>query len=372
MPRPSAALLFFAALMAAIVGLSVSPAATLGSDLPELPGPAPRARSEGQDPAAANAACEACHEDIAAEWRGSLHQEAWTDPVFQKAYAIEPVAFCRGCHAPEADAREAPGAGAQQVGVGCTTCHQQGDTIVGTKDVSLPGVHAVRGDARLATKQACASCHQFDFPRSKGEPMQDTLAEHASSSLSDVACQTCHMPEVVDEDGRRRRSHDFSVISNPELIKSAVSVTAARGQDTELLVELEGARVGHAFPTGDMFRRLELRAEALDAEGNVVMTAKPVHLARRFGDVSGAAEHPVPTTRRVEVADTRVPPPGRGTRKAVLRFAGSTSRLSVRWVVAYQRMDHAMAASFSVDQARDEIVVARGLIPPTPKPKVSP
>ncbi len=47
-----------------------------------------------------------------------------------------------------------------------------------------------------------------------------------------------------------------------------------------------------------------------------------------------------------------------------MRFPASTDRFSVRWVVAYQRMDHAMAASFDVEQARDEIVVARGLIPP--------
>jgi hypothetical protein len=241
----------------------------------------------------------------------------------------------------------------------------QGDSIVGPRTLAASDDHhAVRGDERLSTREACASCHQFDFPRSKGQPMQDTLAEHAGSSMSAVGCRDCHMP-LVDgegEGGTRRRSHDFSVISNPRLLEQAVAVESVRDGATMLSLELSAGRIGHAFPTGDMFRRLEVRAEALDAEGNVVMTAPVVHLARKFRDIpasDGSLE-----IRRVEIADTRVPPPGKGSRTVSVRFPAPTDRLSVRWVVAYQRMDHAMAASFDLDQARDEIVVARGLIPP--------
>ncbi|MBL8744343.1 MAG: hypothetical protein JNK04_24720, partial [Myxococcales bacterium] len=64
-----------------------------------LPGPAPR--DSADSPTLSNASCEGCHSSIAKEWRGSLHQQAWHDPVFQKALAIEPEPFCRGCHAPE-------------------------------------------------------------------------------------------------------------------------------------------------------------------------------------------------------------------------------------------------------------------------------
>src|SRR5688572_209175 len=158
-----------AACLAAAVGVGLGvPGRVSGEDVPALPGPAPRARTEGHDPAAENARCAECHTEIAAEWKGSLHQEAWTDPVFQKAYAIEPVAFCRSCHAPESDSANAPTAGAQEVGVGCTTCHVQDGEIVGVRGLAADGEqHAVRADERLGTKQACASCHQFDFPRSK-------------------------------------------------------------------------------------------------------------------------------------------------------------------------------------------------------------
>ncbi len=253
---------------------------------------------------------EGCHTDEAAEWRGSLHQEAWTDPVFQKAYAIEPVAFCRAVATPESDPGAAPTEAAQGVGVGCTTCHVQGDSIVGPRTLAASDDHhAVRGDERLSTQAACASCHQFDFPRSKGQPMQDTLAEYAGSSMSAVGCRDCHMPLVDGEGGTRRRSHGFSVISNPWLLEQAVAVEAVRDGAATLSLELLPAgRVGHAFPTGDMFRRLEVRAEALDAEGKVVMTAPVVHLARKFRDFpasdgssrSAASRSPIRASHRPE------------------------------------------------------------------------
>jgi hypothetical protein len=357
------AILSASAAAAAVVGLAVHPAPLEAEDLPALPGPAPRARAAGQDPAADNARCAECHADVAAEWRGSLHQQAWHDPIFQSAYQIEPVAFCRGCHAPESDASAEPTEAAKDVGVACTTCHVQGGEVIGTSALASDGKrHAVRGDGRMATRQACASCHQFEFPRTAGQPMQDTLAEHASSDLSAVECQGCHMPVVERPDGTKYRSHDFSVIGDPDMLRQAVKVVAGRQGSTELSMSLTADRVGHAFPTGDMFRRLELRAEVLDAEGAVIASAPAVHLARIFADrrmTPGEA-----STTRVEIADTRVPPPGGGARLATLRFPRSTLRYTVRWTVAYQRMDHAMAASFGVDQARDEIVIARGIIPP--------
>ena len=41
------------------------------------------------------ASCATCHAAIAAEWRSSMHSASWTDEVFQSAYAVEPMAFCR-------------------------------------------------------------------------------------------------------------------------------------------------------------------------------------------------------------------------------------------------------------------------------------
>lgn len=335
----------------------------LGDAIPRLPGPAPRARADGLAAVTKkNAECESCHTDIAKEWRASLHRQAWRDPVFQKAYAIEPVAFCRGCHAPEADASAEPPKEAQDLGVGCVTCHVQDGAVVGSRALSKTDQHhAVVGDARLSSTDACAACHQFDFPRTPGMAMQDTLAEHRASKLAGQSCQSCHMPTVTTASGASHRSHDFSVMTNPQMIRSAASVKAERGGARAIEITITAANVGHAFPTGDMFRRLEVRAEAVDKNGKVVARATPVHLARTFGD-RGLS----PTTaelRRVEVADTRVPAPGAGGgRVAELVFDAPVEDSEVRWVVAYQRMDHAMAASFGVEQAHDEIVVASGVL----------
>jgi hypothetical protein len=32
-----------------------------------------------------------------------MHRQAHVDPVYQRAFAIKPMAFCQSCHAPEAD-----------------------------------------------------------------------------------------------------------------------------------------------------------------------------------------------------------------------------------------------------------------------------
>src|SRR5262245_58757300 len=94
-----------------------------------------------------SADCEGCHQDIAAEWRASLHRQAFSDASFQRAFSVEPLAFCQGCHAPEADAESTPSAAAAEEGVGCTTCHVQGGEIAGARTRVAP--HAVAASAWL-------------------------------------------------------------------------------------------------------------------------------------------------------------------------------------------------------------------------------
>src|SRR4051812_1823961 len=57
-------------------------------------------RGAAFDPVARNAACAGCHVEIAAEWEASLHHASATDPLYLRAFALEPLAFCRECHAP--------------------------------------------------------------------------------------------------------------------------------------------------------------------------------------------------------------------------------------------------------------------------------
>jgi hypothetical protein len=325
-----------------------------------LPGPSPRARPHVKDDIEAqNDKCGACHATIAAEWKGSMHREAWRDPVFQSAYAIEAVAFCRGCHAPEADAAKEPNDAAKHVGVGCTTCHVQGNDVVGAKSVK-GAPHGVFVDARMASVDACASCHQFDFPGEK-RAMQDTVHEHARGSLASTTCQSCHMPSVAPEQqgGVAHLSHAFSVLKNPAMIRRAITASAARNEANRTVsVTLTPSGAGHSFPTGDMFRRVVVRADVIDDEDKSIARAEQVTIGRTFRDVPRApgsfAFH------RIEASDNRVPPTGGAPRVAELSFGQSIHGKRIRWQVVYQRMSLAMAASFGVDQAIDEVIVAEG------------
>jgi hypothetical protein len=213
------------------------------------------ARRAEIDPAAQNAACAACHADIAAEQRGSFHQRAFVDPAFQTALSAEPLAFCRGCHAPEADPARDPPPALAALGVACTSCHVERDA---------PHTATARVD--------CARCHEFDFPdaakRPTPEKMQATASEHAASGRSETACAGCHMP-MVGEGARRHRSHAFASTRDPQQIARALTVTAARrGERASLMIA--AGEVGHAFPTGDLFRRLAVTAVVVGEDGALV------------------------------------------------------------------------------------------------------
>jgi hypothetical protein len=342
-------------LLVAIVAIA---AAAKGEAPRALPGPAPQRRAAGYDAAAENLACEACHTTIAAEWRGSLHHRAWDDPVFLTAYAIEPIAFCRACHVPEAEPSATPSEGARRLGVGCVTCHVEGGAIVGSHAVAARvGAHAVVADARATTSAACERCHQFAFPVPQRAPMQGTADEHRASPHAAETCESCHMPQRRDEAGATHFSHDFRVLGDTERLRSALTARASRGVGDDHLVSLSiaAARVGHAFPTGDMFRRLEVRARAVDERGDVVATALPVVLARRFGKNR---------SERIQIGDDRLPASGEA-RVVDLLFAEPVTAREVRWTIVYQRMDTSMAAAFGVDANADEVVVAQGSLRPS-------
>ncbi|MFO0617290.1 MAG: multiheme c-type cytochrome [Polyangiaceae bacterium] len=331
-----------------LVGAGVLGVASASADgaLP-LPGPAPRHR-EAAAAQKLNDGCVGCHAEIGAEWKASMHAAAYEDPVFKKAYAIEPLGFCRNCHAPEGDPDAGLSDEAAALGVGCVTCHVQNDEIVGAHgSPGKEGVHPTTKDARLATADACAGCHEFDFPDQPGKFMQGTIGEHARSKFAKTACADCHMAK-----SGAHLDHRFRVAGDAKTLRSAVKVRAARPAPDTVRLTFTADHVGHDFPTGDMFRRLELRAVAKGPKGDI--TAVPTFLRREFrvGPMGGAS-------RRVQVGDSRVPGDGSAV-DAEIRFADDVTGLPVHWVVAYQRMDRGLAALFEVDMDADEILVAEG------------
>lgn len=213
--------------------------ATAGVAAPVMPHPGPQTR------VADNAGCETCHSAIAAEWRKSLHHASFTDADYQRATQREDGPFCKNCHAPERD---------EKLGVACITCHQPGAAILAAPgSASTP--HPVLRTAAFATEGACARCHEFDFPdtsvRHTPLAMQRTVSEHRGRSET---CQDCHMKR---RDGHV--DHRFAAARDDAFVRSAVTVSARR-VERSIEVTLSPARVGHAFPTGDLFRRVRVSA----------------------------------------------------------------------------------------------------------------
>ncbi|MBI5609188.1 MAG: hypothetical protein HY902_09955 [Deltaproteobacteria bacterium] len=228
----------------------------------------------GAEPPAEYADCGRCHARIAAEWRGSLHGNAWSDPLFQVSYRREPEPFCRSCHAPLSPEREPSGAAARD-GISCAVCHVRGGEIYGSRARARdPAGHAVQASKDLANPGFCGGCHQFGFfvlPERRGVArfegpyvQQATFAEWADSRQAKLGlrCHDCHMPPQRADGGEPWRSHAFPG-ADSDLLLQAVQVQAqahatAEGTQVEFTVT---NRAGHAYPTGDLFRRalLEVR-----------------------------------------------------------------------------------------------------------------
>ncbi len=314
-----------------------------------LPGPA---HAGGRpDAAARNAACEACHADVARTWRGSLHQRAYLDRSFAEALSREPAPFCRGCHAPEADpAAPAPPALAE-LGVGCVSCHLSGEVVLAVPRDDLSretAPHALHRDPRFATAAACGGCHEFAFPDALpgSEPMQRTLAEHRLSARAATPCADCHMPRT-----RGRRDHGFIASRDPAMLRRSLTVAATRTAGGYATLRLTPGAVGHAVPTGDLLRRLVVVAEAQDGARRIVAEASKV-LGRRF----------VQHERRVPIGDDRVGAHGPAPVTVELALGPDADLHPIRWQVFHERIASIAADGRAEVEART--LIAEGELPP--------
>lgn len=321
---------------AVVAGVSLFAATLCAANVPPpMPGPAATKRAFPASPARDNSACEGCHSAIAREWRGSAHMQAHSDPRYREALALEPLAFCEGCHAPESDPARPVSAEAARVGVACTSCHavdgEDGAVLAAPAPagrVPAPAPHAVVRDARFARRDACAGCHEFAFEdgRPWRELMQSTATEHAASPMRATPCADCHMPR--GQDGRR--SHRFTV--SDAMIKSALRVRATRTGPSTLALRLEPLAVGHAMPTGDLFRRLAVEVR-LASEGGRVVARR--YLARHFRpSIAG------PLPYRTLARDDRPGARGGAPVDVVLELGDAAKGKAVAWEVRYERVSH--------------------------------
>ncbi len=307
-----------------------APSFTLPRDEPFVPMPGPH-RKRLAAAVALNATCTSCHDKQAKEWRGSYHQRANVDPAYVKAFTIEPSAFCRSCHAPEADPVKQPSADVSELGIGCVTCHvtEEGRVLAAARNEDSPhspAPHPLRRSKAFAHQGACANCHEFRFPMPGGNRdeffMQTTAREHVRSPSAAKACADCHMPV---EGGQR--SHSFNNVRDPDWLRKNINATAERTDDV-LRVKIVRPNPGHDAPTGDLFRRYEVGYELRTDKGDIVRR-ETHYLARHFAVVPGRPG-------RTLTMDNRVTSEPNIVELELPREAPSSARIT--WWVTFQRV----------------------------------
>lgn len=288
-------------------------------------------------------ACAPCHEAIVREWEASPHRRSFSGAWFQSGYRIDHRSFCRDCHAPlHAGSDPLPGTVAYEDGITCVSCHA--------------GARLHPSDEPHAdfTTRACAACHQFRFPDEgiharfdPSEQMQRTEDEWRASGTV-KRCTDCHMAP-----GPSHRAHDFNVLGTPQRIADAIDLEGTishRDESTHVEVRLSARDAGHAVPTGDVFRALEL---AVWVDG-----ARPEKrlLMRRFGTRLAFDRGFV--ARLAEVEDSRVP--ARGVRTE--RFALEGRANVVHYSLDYLRVNPAQAAAQALDDRDNRMRLLEGVL----------
>jgi len=125
--------------------------------------------------------------------------------------------------------------------------------------------------------------------------------------------------------------------------------------------------VGHAFPTGDLFRRLGVFVEVVGGDPARAVgddSARTLgarrYLTRHYRPL-GAAGIPAPA-----VLDDRLGVDGQPRAAVELDLGAAAARWPLIWRVAYQRVEHPAGASEDSAVVESEVVLATGRLAPEP------
>ncbi len=281
--------------------------------------------------------CAPCHAREVSAWSNTAHARAWSDKVFIAAYREEPMAFCRGCHAPLSDPAREPDAVGRAEGVSCVQCHARATEHLATRGIA-------RADTAAPDAVRCGGCHQFAFPVDRGEgralwhtpnPMQNTVREWAASQAIRRGddCVSCHVTDDHGLDGVGERAFLASAV------RVRVHARRERGR-WSVVAEVRPASVGHAFPTGDLYRRGRLVAWV---DGDASSERERV-FARRFEEAPLIDDRGAVVFARRERYDARVPPPGADDTDTVTLSVPARGDAPLRWRFEHWRTRPDIAA----------------------------
>ena len=158
------------------------------------------------------------------------------------------------------------------------------------------------------------------------------------------------MPLRRNAAGRAWRSHDFRILRDAARLRAAVTVSVhITTHPLTAHATLSTATIGHAFPTGDLFRQAVWEIE-IDRRPE---TLRAVRLTRHYTRA--------PDGRRTSIADTRLPAPGSGPARTLhLRLPEAPVGTRLRWRLVHLRMPDDMAHRFGVSSADNRTLVSEG------------
>ncbi len=207
-------------------------------------------------------ACGRCHEKAYREWKGTLHEQAWLDPVYRMSAGDPPKLECRGCHSMEpilareisADVSYRPvyRPYLKEEGVNCLSCHGLADgSVAAARD--LPGAPCrPRRDDRLRSPTFCGACHN---------PSHLAMDEWKRSK-SGKTCSDCH----ALRDGAF--THRMLGVRDADFVRKALE-WACEAKDGVVRISLTN-RSGHRLPAEVPSRMLRVVITADGREEQVL------------------------------------------------------------------------------------------------------
>lgn len=275
--------------------------------------------------------CGGCHLETYAQWKGSMHSNSWTDPVYRAALNLMSKAsngkidkFCMGCHTPigvvtgEATPSGKGMSAVADHGVQCEVCHNVSATsgIGNGSYVLTPKLHGralkfgpladavspVHDSAysKLHTQsELCADCHNVTHPFNR-LPIERTYTEWRDSSYSGegVQCQDCHMKPVrgratpISKERENLHTHYFvggnalvprmlgsekhaglaeEMLQHAATLKITSPAAFDAGRRNQVKVRVTNVGAGHKLPTGfPEGREMWLDFRVVDARGSQI------------------------------------------------------------------------------------------------------
>lgn len=242
------------------IGLATAVLGAFGGVIAFLSGgSAPRAAAGTATRWESSAQCKQCHEDVYAEWLGSHHQIAFTNPEVRALSDDFRKEECMDCHLPRPLAitgfgqRTLPRRTHFDEGVSCISCHLAADGGILARNDRPEVPCRPRASAEFFAVDACASCHN-----QHGTTDQWRESHYARQGTD---CASCHMPAIERKRGdtsvRMGRKHVFDGAHDPATLKKAAEFTVAR-DGAQLVLTLTNTGAGHNFPTEERHRAVDM------------------------------------------------------------------------------------------------------------------